>query len=105
MSFNKLNDKLHGGFMESQELLEKTVIESEKLIGTKWIAWSKSIGDRITVEFVDHANCIYTSKPNKYPMTYTVTGGEMFISLINGAFELRGNVLFNNDLPVFEKAA
>jgi len=84
---------------------DKKKIKPEELIGTKWIAWSEFVGDRITVEFLDKNNCIYTSKPNKYPMTYTVTGGDMFISNIEGPFELRGNVLYNNNLPVFEKAA
>jgi len=91
--------------MKIQELSDETAIVPEEIIGTRWIGWSEFIGDRISVEFVDHANCVYTSRPNKYPMTYTVTGGKMFISYIDGAFELRGNVLFNNDLPVFEKAA
>ncbi|MCL2271201.1 MAG: hypothetical protein FWC19_00150 [Treponema sp.] len=91
--------------MKTQELTERTAIEPEKLIGTKWIAWSELVGERISMKFVDRINCIYTSQPNEYPMTYTVTGGDMFFSHIEGSFELRGNVLFNNDLPVFEKAA
>jgi len=91
--------------MKTEQLLEKTAIEPEQLIGTKWTSWSKSLGDRFTVEFIDRANCIYTSQPKKYPLTYTVTGGEMFLSYINEPFELRGNVLYNNNLPTFIKVA
>lgn len=85
--------------------VEKTLIEPETIIGTKWIGWSEFIGDRIMVEFLDKKNCIYTSKPNKYPMTYTVMGGQIYISHIDEPFELRGHVLFNNGLPTFEKSA
>ena len=95
---------MKGVFMNSEKLLEKSVIKPDQLIGTRWISWSKSFGDRYTVEFVDNSNCIYTSRPKKYPLTYTVTGGQMFISNIEGPFELIGNVLYNNDLPIFEKA-
>ena len=91
--------------MKTQKLLKEAAVVPEKLVGTRWIGWSGFIGDRISVEFVDNANCIYTSKPNKYPMTYTVTGGKVYIKNIEGPFELRGDILFNNDLPVFEKVA
>ena len=91
--------------MKTEFLIKKTEIKPEQLIGTKWSSWKKLLGDRISVEFVDRKNCIYTSKPNKYPMTYNIAGGELFISNIMGAFELRGNVLYNNDNPIFEKAA
>jgi len=91
--------------MRKERLLKKTAIEPKKLIGTKWISMCDLFGDPVTVEFVDKTTCIYTSQLNKYPETYTVTGGEIFIRNIEGAFELRGNMLFNNDLPAFEKAA
>ena len=91
--------------MKTELLTEKTAIKTEHLIGTKWTSWKKLFGDKVSVEFVDQKNCIYTAKPKKYPMTYTVTGGQMFISNISGPFELIGDVLFNNDLPVFEKIA
>ena len=91
--------------MKTSEITEGTAIVQEKLVGTKWIGWSEFIRDRISVEFIDRTNCIYTSQPKKYPMTYTVTGGKMFIKNIEGSFELRGEVLFNNDLPIFEKVA
>ena len=91
--------------MKTAPFLERTIIKPEKLIGTKWRAWSEFVGDQMTVEFLDHTNCIYTSEPNRFPITYTVTGGNIFISSIKGPFELRGDVLFNNDLPAFEKAA
>jgi len=91
---------------------EKVDIESEKLIGTKWVGWGEQFSNRIKVEFVDNAHCIYTSNPcifsserKDYPMTYTVTEGVLKISEISEPFELRGNILFNGDLPVFEKAA
>jgi len=88
-----------------EDEVEKTVIDSDQLVGTKWTSWKKMLGDKMSLEFVDKKNCIYVSQPNKYQMTYKVTEGDLFISMIMGAFELRGNVLFNNDLPVFEKAA
>jgi len=91
--------------MKIEQLSKKTTIEADQLVGTKWINWKKLYGEKIAVEFIDRTNCIYTSLPNKYPMRYTVTGGDLFISDIAGPFELRGNVLFNNNLPVFEKVA
>ena len=90
--------------MDLQEF-EEVAIVPERLIGTRWIGWSGFIGERVSVEFVDNTNCIYTSQPNKYSMTYLVMGGKMFINNIEGPFELRGDVLFNNDLPAFKKAA
>ena len=90
---------------KTEQLLEKTAIRQDQLIGTKWTSWNKSFGNRFTFEFVDRTNCIYTSHPKKYPLTYTITGGQMYISNIEGPFELRGNVLFNNDIPAFEKTA
>ncbi|MDR0502960.1 MAG: hypothetical protein LBH16_06520 [Treponema sp.] len=84
---------------------EKTAIEPEQLVGTKWITWKKLYGDKILVEFVDKTHCIFTSKPNKFPITYAVTNGDLFISNITGPFQLKGGVLFNNNLPVFEKVA
>jgi len=91
--------------MKTNDLLEATIIEPDQLIGTKWTCWSDLITDEIYVEFVNKTNCIYTSQLRKYQLTYNVTEGKLFISNITGAFELRGDVLFNNDLPVFEKAA
>ena len=91
--------------MYTERLIEKTAIKPEHLIGTKWISQCDLFEDEITVEFVDRTNCIYSSIPFKYPITYTVAGGEVFIGTIEGPFELRGNVLFNNDLPAFQKAA
>ena len=84
---------------------EKTAIEPDSLIGTKWVGWPDFIGDRIKVEFVDKINCIYTSSANKYPLTYAITEGNLLISEIEGPFELSGNVLFNAGFPTFEKAA
>jgi len=91
--------------MKTSDELEKTAIVAEKLIGTKWNGWSEIFPNRISVEFVDRKNCIYTAQPRKFPLTYNVRGGELYINNIDGAFELRGNVLFNSDIPVFEKAA
>jgi len=91
--------------MKREKILERNVIKAEQLIGTKWTSWRKSFGDKYTVEFVDKKNCIYTSNPKKYPLTYTITAGLMYISNIEGPFELRGDVLFNNELPVFERTA
>ena len=94
-----------GGIMNKERQKEKTRIEPEQLIGTKWISWSSSFADRISMEFIDKKNCVFTSQPNKFPLTYTVNGGDVFINNIEGAFELRGSVLFNNNLPVFKKSA
>jgi len=91
--------------MNNERIIEKTTIKPDLLIGTKWVSWSNEFAERMSMEFLDKSNCVYTSQPKKYPLTYTVTGGEVFISDIEGAFELRGNVLFNNDLPVFKKVA
>lgn len=93
--------------MKTLVMTEKTAIKPEQLIGTKWTSWSDLFSDQmyVEVEFVDRINCVYTLKPKKYPLTYNVTEGQLFISNIDGPFELRGDVLFNNDLPVFEKAA
>jgi len=84
---------------------EMTKIKPEQLIGTKWHSWCDEYRDRMSVEFIDTANCIYTSQPWKYPIPYTVEEGKIFIGSIEGPFELVGNILYNNDLPVFEKAA
>jgi len=91
--------------MKSRKFTEITAIDHDKLIGTRWISWSEFVGDRMTMEFVDKSNCIYTSKPRKYPMKYSVLGGQILFKEIEGTFVLRGNVLFSNDIPVFEKAA
>jgi len=84
---------------------EAVVIEPKQIIGTKWDSWCDSYKGLVSVEFIDKSYCIYTSEPKKYPITYTIEEGKLFISNIEGPFELRGDVLFNNDLPVFEKAA
>jgi len=91
--------------MKTYEEQEKTAIEPEKLIGTRWKGWSEIFSNQITVEFVDRRNCVYTAKPRKFPLTYNVREGNLFITNIDGPFELRGNVLYNNNIPVFEKAA
>ena len=80
-------------------------INPDKLVGTKWTTWNNVYGDSINVEFIDRAKCVYTLQPNKYSLTYTVQEGVMYISNIEGSFVLRGDVLFNNDIPTFEKAA
>jgi len=90
---------------ESLEKAELKVIKPEQLIGTKWDSWCEPYRGKISMEFVDKNICIYTSNPNEYPMIYTITDGKVFINNIEGPFVLRGNVLFNNDLPVFEKVA
>lgn len=91
--------------MEIPHKPEKTAIIPADLIGTKWVGWSKMFCDQIMVEFVDSINCIYTSTPNEYPMTYKVIGGKLQISEIEEAFERRGDMLFHGDFPVFEKVA
>jgi len=91
--------------MRTAPLLEETVIEPKNLIGTKWNAWGEHLQNRIMLEFVDTKNCIFTSEPKKYPMTYTVVGGKLFLACLEGSFELRGQVLFNYGLPAFEKTA
>ena len=91
--------------MNTEQNLKKTAIKPEQIIGTKWVSQCDLFDDEISVEFVNKTNCIYASRIFKYPITYTVNGGEIFIDNIEGPFELRGNVLFNNDVPAFEKAA
>ena len=91
--------------MEKLYSLGKTIIEPKNIIGTKWNGWSEKFCDRMKIEFLDAKNCIYTSKPNRYPMTYTITEGKLLISDIKEPFELRGDVLFHGGLPAFEKAA
>ena len=82
-----------------------TAEKPEQLIGTKLNGWCDVYRDRMSVEFIDTRNGIYTSQPWKYPITYSVEEGRIFIGDIEGPFELVGNVLYNNDLPVFELAA
>ena len=82
-----------------------TTVKAEQLVGTKWESWCELYRGRMSMEFVDRTNCIYTSNPKEFPMTYTVAEGRIYISNIEGAFELRGDVLFNNNLPVFERGA
>jgi len=84
---------------------EKATVEPKNIIGTKWIGWNKSIGDRIMIEFVDKRNCIYTLKPNKYAKSYIINGGNIYIYNIKVPFTLMGDVLFVNDIPILEKAA
>ena len=91
--------------MRTASLLRKDKVEPANLVGSKWIGWSTFVGDRMMVEFVDKTHCVYTSAAKKFKMTYTVTGGKIFISNIEGPFELDGRVLFNNGIPSFEKAA
>ena len=91
--------------MKTELLVKKSAIVPEQLIGTKWTSWKKIFGDRISVEFVDRTNCIYTSMLNKFNLRYSIEGGIMFISSIKGSFELVGSVLYNNDIPAFEKTA
>ena len=91
--------------METKLFTETTPVEAESLIGTKWVGWSDSLCDRMMIEFVDKKTCIYTSKPKEYPITYTVSGGKIFISHIDEPFELKGDVLFSFEIPAFKKAA
>jgi len=91
--------------MKTNQTEEKRAIELDRIIGTKWVAWSEFVASQMSVEFVDSKKCVYTAQPQKFPLTYNVTDGELFINNIEGPFELRGNVLYNNDIPVFEKAA
>ena len=91
--------------MKSAAIQETTAIGPESLIGTKWIAWSEFIGDRMAVEFVDKTNCIYTSRPKEFPMTYNVMDDKVYLSNVEGSFELRGQVLFKGGLPAFKKTA
>ncbi|MCL2184556.1 MAG: hypothetical protein FWB86_01705 [Treponema sp.] len=91
--------------MSSNIFAETTEIAPDQLIGTKWLGWSDLFNDRFSIEFINEKRCVYTSQPKKYPLTYDIIEGKLYISNITGAFELRGNMLFNNDLPVFEKTA
>ena len=91
--------------MKTAPWLERTAIDPESIVGTKWIGWNEFVGDRIMMEFVDKTNCIYTSKPRKYQIKYTVTEGTIFLSHIGTPFELRGQLLFNSGLPAFERIA
>jgi len=91
--------------MENQIFEGKNAINPDQLIGTKWISLSNFFGDKMSFEFVDRTNCIYTSQPRKYSMTYKVLNDEIFISCLDGSFEVRGDKLFNNNLPAFKKAA
>ena len=90
--------------METTTSLGKASIEPESLIGTKWIGWSKFVGDRMMVEFIDEINCIYTSVPNKYSITYTIEGNKLFFGNMEDPFVLRGTILFSRGLPAFKKA-
>jgi len=91
--------------MKTVPFLKKTTIVPENLVGTKWIGWSDFIRDRMTLEFVDKTKCIFTSKPNKYPITYIVNENNIVFSNVDDTFELRGNILFSGDIPTFVKAA
>lgn len=91
--------------MKKAPKLEKTAINPDQLVGTKWIGWGEFVGNQMAIEFIDQKNCVYTSRSMKFPMTYTVSEGKIFISGISVSFELSGNVLFNNNIPAFEKAA
>ena len=83
----------------------RTPVKLENIVGTKWIGWSGSVGNRVTVEFMDNNSCIYTTEPKKYPITYSVNNGSLFISSIEGPFELWGDVLYNNNLPAFSRTS
>jgi len=91
--------------MKNKPVLKVTVLNPEQLAGSKWISISYFFGDKMSVEFIDKTNCIYKSEPKEYPMTYNVIGGKIYISKINGAFEIRDNMLYNNNLPAFRRAA
>ncbi|MCL2184527.1 MAG: hypothetical protein FWB86_01560 [Treponema sp.] len=91
--------------MKTELFFEPTFVEPKQLVGTKWVGWSDLATNQMSVEFVDMTNCIYTSQPKRFPLKYNITEGKIFINCIKGSFELRGNVLYNNELPVFEKAA
>jgi len=92
--------------MKTFELTRDAIaIVPEKLIGTKWNSWCELYRERMSVEFIDNSKCVVLMQPRKFTETYTVTEGKLKINNIEGPFELRGNVLFNNDIPVFEKAA
>jgi len=88
----------------SEDSREVIFIEPNKIVGTKWDSWCDRYKGSVSVEFVDNKNCIYTSKEKKYPVTYTVYRGKLFIGNIEGPFELRGDILYNNDLPAFQAA-
>ena len=98
--------------MESTTLMEKNAIVLENLAGTKWVGWTEMycewalphmMDTKVSVEFLDKTNCIYTSESNKYSMTYIVMGGKLFLNDIKRPFILRGNILFNGNIPAFQK--
>ena len=91
--------------MDYNQFSNITAIKPEQLIGTKWLGLSETFSDRYSLEFINNTKCIYTSKPKKFPLTYNVEDGKLYIYKIQGFFELRGDTLFNNDLPVFRKTA
>ena len=78
-------------------------ISQEQIVGTKWISVSRLFDKKIAMEFIDSDNCIYTSAYKKFPLTYTISDNKIYISSIEGSFDLRGNVLFNNELPIFKR--
>jgi len=93
--------------MNSTVLLERNTnaVNPKNLIGTRWISRHEISGARTTVEFVDESTCIYATNPRKFPTTYTVKDGKIFINHIKLPFELKGQMLFNNGIPAFEKSA
>jgi len=93
-------------FMESSIKSEKTAtaVKSENIIGTRWVGWSDFVCTRMSLEFVDKKNCVYTSIPRKFPMTYSLDEGRIHIKEINCSFEMRGRILYHNNYPAFVKA-
>ncbi|MCL2211803.1 MAG: hypothetical protein FWB95_07770 [Treponema sp.] len=91
--------------MKTVGVTESVAVKPEQLIGTKWDSWCETYRGKMSMQFIDKSNCVYISVPNEFPMTYTVSEGKLYVSAIEGPFELRGDVLYNNDLPVFERAA
>lgn len=91
--------------MNNQQFSVKTDVKPEELIGTKWIGWSNLVADRMSMEFLDRMNCIYTSGTKKFPLKYNLLGDSVTIDCLNDPFVIKGNVLFANNIPVFSKAA
>ena len=91
--------------MKKISLMKKAAIKHKHIIGTRWDGLGKMFRDRLKMEFIDKTNCIYTSMPDRYPMTYKLMKDKIFVNEIQEPFEIRGNILFNGEIPVFKKAA
>jgi hypothetical protein len=76
-------------------------IDSEFLIGTKWVSVLPFFGFNDTIEFIDGENCTYTLISGPKELTYKIKSDSIIIG--RDRFFLEGNTFYYNGNPHWVK--